>query len=57
MSALPGNLNLLYRFNLDVKLKKAGQSDNIAGVVVGKVGSGLKSRRTIFQEARQQHVD
>ena len=37
-------------------MKQAGQSDNIAGVV-GKVGSTVKSRWAVFQEAMQQHVD
>ncbi|RLN36184.1 hypothetical protein C2845_PM03G06920 [Panicum miliaceum] len=38
------------------KLKQAGQSagDNLADVA-GKVGSVVKSRRAVFQEARQQH--
>ena len=55
MSALPGTLTLLYRFNAGVKLKQAGQSagDNIADVA-GKVGSVVKSRWSVFQEARQQ---
>jgi hypothetical protein len=45
----------LYRFNAGVKLKQAGQSagDNIADVA-GKVGSVVKSRWAVFQEARQQ---
>jgi hypothetical protein len=55
MSSLPGTLTLLYRFNVGVKLKQAGQSagDNIADVA-GKVGSVVKSRWAVFQEARQQ---
>jgi len=55
MSSLPGTLTLLYRFNAGVKLKQAGQSagDNIADVA-GKVGSVVKSRWAVFQEARQQ---
>jgi hypothetical protein len=55
MSALPRTLTLLCRFNAGVKLKQAGQSagDNIADVA-GKVGSAVKSRWVVFQEARQQ---
>ena len=55
MYALPGTLTLLYGFNAGVKLKQAGQSagDNIADVA-GKVGSVVKSRWAVFQEARQQ---
>jgi hypothetical protein len=55
MPASPRVLTLLRQFNAGVKLKQAGQSagDNIVDVA-GKVGSVVKSRWAVFQEARQQ---